>query len=225
MADREREILRDALREHVKALAVDIGPRTPLNGHSLVRAASYIHSVFDQAGLFVREQNYQYYDQRVTNVLASHSRLSSSKASNWRSLTSRQPERPSHKMPELPADISQRSQHIPACQHWAETNIMERSMAKVLIIGASRGIGLETVRAALRAGHAFARWHVRQQAYLSKMRISIQLSGDALDRDTIRNALQDVDVVIQTLGVDFAPNSSSKAQRSSRNPRASWSMP
>jgi NAD(P)-dependent dehydrogenase (short-subunit alcohol dehydrogenase family) len=26
-------------------------------------------------------------------------------------------------------------------------------MAKVLIIGASRGIGLETVRAALRAGH------------------------------------------------------------------------
>jgi uncharacterized protein YbjT (DUF2867 family) len=29
--------------------------------------------------------------------------------------------------------------------------------------------------------------------------------GDALDRDTIRNALQDVDVVIQTLGVDFAP--------------------
>ena len=31
------------------------------------------------------------------------------------------------------------------------------------------------------------------------------MSGDALDRDTIRNALQDVDVVIQTLGVDFSP--------------------
>ncbi|MGI8852858.1 MAG: NAD(P)-dependent oxidoreductase [Methyloceanibacter sp.] len=31
------------------------------------------------------------------------------------------------------------------------------------------------------------------------------MSGDALDRDTIRNALQDVDVVIQTLGVEFAP--------------------
>ena len=70
MADRELEILRDALREHVKALAVDIGPRTPLNRDSLVRAANYIHSVFDEAGLFVREQDYQYYEQRVTNVLA-----------------------------------------------------------------------------------------------------------------------------------------------------------
>ena len=78
-------------------------------------------------------------------------------------------------------------------------------MAKVLIIGASRGIGLETVRAALRAGHsvrALARSAASipiQDANLEKM------SGDALDRDTIRNALQDVDVVIQTLGVDFVP--------------------
>jgi len=35
-----------------------------------VRAADYIHSVFEDAGLSVREQDYQYYDQRVTNVLA-----------------------------------------------------------------------------------------------------------------------------------------------------------
>jgi putative NADH-flavin reductase len=78
-------------------------------------------------------------------------------------------------------------------------------MAKVLIIGASRGIGLETVRAALRAGH-----RVRALAR-SAARMPIQdanfdtVSGDALDRDTIRDALQDVDVVIQTLGVNFAP--------------------
>ena len=77
-------------------------------------------------------------------------------------------------------------------------------MAKVLIIGASRGIGLETVRAALRAGH-----RVRALAR-SAARMPIQdanldtVSGDALDRDTIRDALQDVDVVIQTLGVNFA---------------------
>jgi putative NADH-flavin reductase len=32
-----------------------------------------------------------------------------------------------------------------------------------------------------------------------------KVSGDALDSDTIRNALQDIDVVIQTLGVDIAP--------------------
>ena len=70
MANRELEILRKALREHVNALAVDIGPRTPSSPGSLVRAANYIHSVFEDAGLSVREQNYQYYDQRVTNVLA-----------------------------------------------------------------------------------------------------------------------------------------------------------
>ena len=78
-------------------------------------------------------------------------------------------------------------------------------MATVLVIGASRGIGLETVKALLRAGHsvrALARSASNipiQEAGLDKV------SGDALDRDTIRNALQDVDVVIQTLGVDFAP--------------------
>jgi Zn-dependent M28 family amino/carboxypeptidase len=71
LADRELDILRDALREHVNALAVDIGTRTPSTPGSLVRAANYIHSVFEDAGLSVREQNYQYYDQRVTNVLAS----------------------------------------------------------------------------------------------------------------------------------------------------------
>jgi hypothetical protein len=72
VADREIEILRNALREHVNALAVDIGPRTPLNGDSLVRAAKYVRSVFEEAGFAVREQDYQYYDQRVTNVLATH---------------------------------------------------------------------------------------------------------------------------------------------------------
>ena len=73
MADHELDMLRKALREHVNALAVDIGPRTPFNRDSLVRAANYIHSVFEEAGLSVMAQNYQYYDQRVTNVLATAS--------------------------------------------------------------------------------------------------------------------------------------------------------
>ena len=78
-------------------------------------------------------------------------------------------------------------------------------MAKVLIIGASRGIGLETVRAALRAGHS-VRALARSAASIPIQDANLdKVSGDALDRDTIRNALQDVDVVIQTLGVDFAP--------------------
>ena len=70
MANSELEVLRQALREHVNALAVEIGPRTPSIPGSLVRTANYIHSVFEDAGLAVREQNYQYRDQRVTNVLA-----------------------------------------------------------------------------------------------------------------------------------------------------------
>lgn len=70
MVDGEIATLRSVLREHVNALAVDIGPRTPLNPDSLVRTANYIHSVFEDAGLLVQEQNYEYYDQRVTNVLA-----------------------------------------------------------------------------------------------------------------------------------------------------------
>ena len=70
MIDRQSEILRDALRKHVNALAVDIGPRTPATPYSLVRAANYITSVFESAGLSVREQNYEYDDQRVTNLLA-----------------------------------------------------------------------------------------------------------------------------------------------------------
>ena len=37
LADRELVILGDALREHVNALAVDIGSRTPSNPNSLVR--------------------------------------------------------------------------------------------------------------------------------------------------------------------------------------------
>jgi putative NADH-flavin reductase len=78
-------------------------------------------------------------------------------------------------------------------------------MSKVLIIGASRGIGLETVKAALRAGHS-----VRALAR-SAARISIQdaaldkVSGNALDSDTVQNALKDINVVIQTLGVDISP--------------------
>jgi hypothetical protein len=37
---------------------------------ALARAANYIHSVFEETGLSVREQDYQYDDQRVANVLA-----------------------------------------------------------------------------------------------------------------------------------------------------------
>src|SRR6516225_5707197 len=77
-------------------------------------------------------------------------------------------------------------------------------MAKVLVIGASHGIGLESVKAALRAGHS-VRALARSAASIPIQNTGLEkVSGDALDRDTVRKALEDVDVVIQTLGVDFS---------------------
>ena len=77
-------------------------------------------------------------------------------------------------------------------------------MAKLLIIGASRGIGLETVKAALRDGHK-VRALARSAASIPIENPDLEkLSGNALDSDTIRNALEGVDVVIQTLGVDIS---------------------
>lgn len=71
----------------------------------------------------------------------------------------------------------------------------------ILIIGATRGIGLATVRAALSAGHrvrAFAR--SASQIPIDNADLET-FSGDALSADDVAAALKDVDVVIQTLGV------------------------
>jgi putative NADH-flavin reductase len=74
-------------------------------------------------------------------------------------------------------------------------------MTKLLVVGASRGIGLETVKAALRAGHS-VRALARSAASIPIQDAGLEkVSGDALDSDTIR----DVNVVIQTLGVDISP--------------------
>lgn len=51
VADREKESVGDALRKHVKALTLDIGPRTPFMGDSVARTAVYIQSVFEDGGL------------------------------------------------------------------------------------------------------------------------------------------------------------------------------
>jgi putative NADH-flavin reductase len=75
------------------------------------------------------------------------------------------------------------------------------AMATVLIIGASRGIGLETVKAALAAGHsvrALARSARRIRLDHRKLE---KMAGDALGLATVKRALTGVDVVIQSLGV------------------------
>lgn len=78
-------------------------------------------------------------------------------------------------------------------------------MAIVLVLGASRGIGLETVKQGLDAGHqvkAFARSGDKiaiTHAALTK------IAGDALDGQALTRALRGVDVVIQTLGLQPGP--------------------
>jgi len=72
---------------------------------------------------------------------------------------------------------------------------------RLLIIGASKGIGLETVRQALEAGH-----HVRalarsaEEMALSDPNLE-KVNGDALKPEDLEAALIEVNVVIQTLGV------------------------
>ena len=60
----------EALRRHVDRLAVDIGERAPGLGDSLPRAAAYIRSVFEEAGLAVAEQPYEFLGHPVSNLIA-----------------------------------------------------------------------------------------------------------------------------------------------------------
>lgn len=71
----------------------------------------------------------------------------------------------------------------------------------VLIIGASRGIGRETVRKALEAGHhvtAFARHAPHYLPDDARLRI---IEGDATSYSDIEQAMQGQDCVITTLGM------------------------
>jgi putative NADH-flavin reductase len=77
----------------------------------------------------------------------------------------------------------------------------ETGMSKILVIGASRGIGLETVKAALSAGHdvrAFARSAASIPIDDPKLE---KFAGDALSKANVTAAMQGVDAVIQSLGV------------------------
>jgi NAD(P)-dependent dehydrogenase (short-subunit alcohol dehydrogenase family) len=74
-------------------------------------------------------------------------------------------------------------------------------VARVLIIGASRGIGLETVKAALEAGYsvrALARSAGRIPVSHPKLE---KMAGDALEVAPVKRALTGVDAVAQSLGV------------------------
>ena len=74
----------------------------------------------------------------------------------------------------------------------------------VLLIGASKGIGLETTRKALDAGHnvrAFARSAASINLSYPKLE---KVRGDALKTEDVEAALIGMDVAIQTLGVGLS---------------------
>jgi len=72
---------------------------------------------------------------------------------------------------------------------------------RILIIGASKGIGLESTRQALDAGHD-VRALARSAAAIAISNLRLEkMRGDALKTDDVEAALVGVDVVIQTLGV------------------------
>ena len=78
-------------------------------------------------------------------------------------------------------------------------------MATILIIGASGGLGLETVKQALAAGHtvrALARTARPIPFDHPKLR---KIEGNALDPIVVQRALAGVDVVIQSIGVSIGP--------------------
>jgi putative NADH-flavin reductase len=74
-------------------------------------------------------------------------------------------------------------------------------MERVLIIGASKGIGLEATRQALEAGH-HVRALARSATHIGFSNPNLEkVRGDALKTEDIEAAVVEMDVVIQTLGV------------------------
>ena len=74
-------------------------------------------------------------------------------------------------------------------------------MGHVLVIGASKGIGLETVKTALAAGHR-VRAVARSVDSIGLIDPNLeQISGDATRATDVRAALDGIDAVVQTLGV------------------------
>jgi putative NADH-flavin reductase len=78
-------------------------------------------------------------------------------------------------------------------------------MSKLLIMGASRGIGLCTVKAALEAGHQVRAFARGADGISLEDPLLERFPGDALNAHDVERALEGTDVVIQVLGASINP--------------------
>ena len=77
-------------------------------------------------------------------------------------------------------------------------------MATILVIGASKGIGLETVKAGLAAGHTVRAFSRSAQSIAIDDPKLTKINGNALSFSDVDAALKGTDAVIQSLGVNTA---------------------
>lgn len=72
---------------------------------------------------------------------------------------------------------------------------------KLLVIGASRGIGLEVVRQALQAGHQVTALIRNPDSFSERHEKLTLIKGDILDAGVVREAVSGQDVVCVTIGI------------------------
>jgi putative NADH-flavin reductase len=78
-------------------------------------------------------------------------------------------------------------------------------MSVVLVVGASRGVGLETVKQALAAGHRVRAFARSADAIPLENANLAKAGGDALDAHSVSSAIDGVDAVVEALGVTPGP--------------------
>jgi putative NADH-flavin reductase len=78
-------------------------------------------------------------------------------------------------------------------------------MATILVIGASHGIGLETVKRALDAGHRVRALARGAASIPLDVPALAKIAGDALDKSRVAAAVTGTDAVIQSLGAAKGP--------------------
>ena len=79
-------------------------------------------------------------------------------------------------------------------------------MSRILVMGASRGIGLETVKALLKANHEVIAFSRNAEIINLGNPALHKISGDAINIDDVQKVTEQVDIVVQALGVPLNLN-------------------